>query len=177
MPREISGLRIARSFISPAGQTEVSRVIDFQLGARQGIQIHSVLGSILPEAGATTISTSSLTINNGSHTLHAESGSLEAVPDAGAEDEDTIDSEIFYRQDLAFVANDDTTTEFRSAIALSVTPSGVVEYRRPLFLARNPTHRGVNSQAALSTISSVTIYYTFVEFSLSELGLILARRT
>ena len=84
MPREISGLRIARSFVTPAGTNETTRVIDFQLGARQGIAISAVLGSAMVESGATTISASVATIQNGVQTLHLESGSLETVPDQAA---------------------------------------------------------------------------------------------
>ena len=176
MPREISGLRIARSFITPPN-TEVSRVIDFQLGARQGIQIHSVLGSMTVDPGNTTISSSGINFFHGTHTLHLESGSLETVPDASAEDEDTIDSEIFYRQEITVAGNDDLTTEFRASLAIVVNPNGLVEYARPLFIARNITHRGISLSSAMDFLAHVTIFYTFVEFSLAELGLILARRT
>jgi len=176
MPREISGLRIARSFITPSS-SEVSRVLDFQLGARQGISISSVLGEILPDPDNTTISASVSSFLNGNHTLHLESGSLETVPDAVAEDEDTIDSEVFFRQGFSFVGNDDLTTEFRASAAMVISPQGVVNYEKPILTARNITHRGITRAGALDTLCHVTIFYTFVEFSLAELGLILARRT
>lgn len=176
MPREISGLRIARSFISPT-DSAVSRVIDFQLGARQGIAISSVLGEILPGPAQLTISTTTLSLFTGVHTLHLESGNLETVPDLAAEDEDTIDSEVFYRQSVIIGGNDDVTTEFRASLAIMAMPNGVVEYRQPIFAARNITHRGISSSSSFGFNAHVTIYYTFVEFSLAELGLILARRT
>lgn len=176
MPREISGLRIARSFITPT-DAEVSRVLDFQLGARQGIQIHAVLGEITPDPGNVVVSTSTIVGFQATHTLHLESGSLETVPDDSGEDEDTIDSEIFYRQVLSLMGNDDATTEFRASIALLAQPQGIVEFARPLFVARNITHRGLSTNASLDVLCHVIIYYTFVEFSLAELGLILARRT
>ncbi len=178
MPREISGLRIARSFITPS-DTAVSRVIDFQLGARQGIAISAVLGSMLPDPSNTTISAAGIVIMNAVHTLHLESGSLEVVPDVGGEDEDTIDSEVFYRQVGTLIGNDDLTTEFRASITYHSDPNGMVEYPRdkPVFSARNITHRGISTNSSLDFLAHVTIYYTFVEFSLSELGLILARRT
>ncbi len=175
MPREISGLRIARSFISPT-DSEVARVLDFQLGARQGIAISSVLGDVVIDPAGFTPSTSTITAFNGVHTLHLESGSLETVPDAVAEDEDTIDSEVFYRQQMSFVGNDDATTEFRASSAVSVMPSGIVNYQKDILTARNITHRGISTAGALDLLCHVTIYYTFVEFSLAELGLILARR-
>jgi len=176
MPKEISGLRIARSFITPTN-AEASRVLDFQLGARQGIAISGVLGSIKTDPGAFTLSSSTVLMFAGNHTLHLESGSLETVPDEQGEDEDTIDSEVFYRQDLSVGGNDDATTEFRASLALESSPHALVTFPKPLLVARNITHRGISSSANLDLLCHVIIYYTFVEFSLSELGLILARRT
>lgn len=176
MPREISGLRIARSFITPTN-AEVSRVIDLQLGARQGIAISAVLGEIMPDPNNLTISTSTFSAFTGVHTLHLESGSLETVPQAAGEDEDTIDSEVFYRQSCWVGGNDDATTEFRASLALMTTPGGIVTFDKPIFIARNITHRGITNAVAMDALAHVTIYYTFVEFSLAELGLILARRT
>lgn len=176
MPREISGLRIARSFITPPN-SEVSRVMDFQLGARQGIAIHAVLGDMVIDSTGFTPSAAAQTVLNGTHTLHLESGNLETVPDAGGEDEDTIDSEVFFRQSLLYVGNDDLTTEFRASAAVLVTPSSIVNFERPILTARNITHRGIALQSSLDFLAHVIIYYVFVEFSLAELGLILARRT
>jgi len=176
MPREISGTRIARSFITPT-EAEVSRVLDFQLGARQGIAIEAVLGTMSVDPANTTVSTSVIGFDNSTQTLHFESGSLETVPDAAGEDEDTIDSEVFFRQELTMGASDDVSTEFRASLAIVVNPNGLIAFREPLLTARNITHRGINSGTRLDALAHVIIYYKFVEFSLSELGLILARRT
>jgi len=175
MPREISGLRIARSFITPPFAA-TTRELDFQLGARQGIAIQSVLGGITADPAGFTPSPSTMTEFVANHTLHLETGSLESVPDASTEDEDTIDSEIFYRQDLWIGGQDDSVTEFRASLASLVVPNGIVPFARPIFTARNITHRGITSNSSLAVLCHVIIYYTFVEFSLSELGLILARR-
>lgn len=175
MPREISGLRIARSFITPT-ETRVSRELDFQLGARQGIAIHAVLGGLMPDAAGYTPSGATQSEFNANQTLHLETGSLETVPDSTGEDEDTIDSEVFYRQDLWIGGNDDAATEFRASLSAMVTPSGIVPFPRPIFTARNITHSGISSSTSLDTLAPVILYYTFVEFSLAELGLILARR-
>lgn len=175
MPREISGLRIARSFITPTN-AEVSRELDFQLGARQGISILGVLGNLMPDPASTTISTSTIVLLTGNHTLHLETGSLETVPDAGAEDEDTTDSEIFFKQDIFIGGNDDASTEFRASLSSLVDPSGLVIFPRPILTARNITHRGITRDAALDIMAHVILYYVFVEFSLAELGLLLARR-
>ncbi len=176
MPREISGLRIARSFITPTDSV-VSRVIDFQLGARQGIAIEGVLASMVPDPAGFEPASAATTEASGSHTLHLESGSLETVPDSAGEDEDTIDSEVFFRQELWIGGNDDSATEFRASLAVMVVPQGYIPFPKPIFSARNITHRGISTASNLDFLANVTIYYTFVEFSLAELGLILARRT
>ncbi len=174
MPREISGLRIARSFITPISTTPVSRVIDFQLGARQGIQIEQIAGSM---------SLSSLTEStdfqeeSGVQTLHLESGSLETVPFVDAADEDTIDSEIVFYQAMTALFQEEAATRGGSAMALLVTPNTPIVFATPLFMARNPTHSGVMIGTTVLAMFHLTIYYKFVEFSLAELGLILARRT
>lgn len=173
MPKEISGLRIARSFITPT-DSEVQRTIDFQLGARQGISIEGVLGMIAPDEANWTVSPTAILAQQGHHTLHLESGSLETVPDAAGEDEDTIDSEIFYRQDLTVIAIDEPTAQ--GAASMSVVPSGMWKPPKPLWTARNITHRGISTATGLDMLCHVIIYYIFVEFSLAELGLILARR-
>ncbi len=176
MPREISGLRLARSFISPT-DSRVSRELDFQLGARQGIAIKGVLGEILPDPATTTIASSGATLPEANHTLHLETGSLETVPNAGGEDEDTIDSEVFYRQSMLLGGNDDSTTEFRASLAFHVTPQGYIPFTPEVLTARNITHSGLATASTLDVLAHVIIYYVFIEFSLAELGLLLARRT
>lgn len=176
MPREISGLRIARSFITPT-DTRVTRELDFQLGARQGISIEKVVGEILPDAAGVAMNASGTQEFLGNHTLHLETGSLETIPDAAGEDEDTIDTEIFYRQSIMCAGQDDSTTEFRSSVAYMVSPNGELNFPKPLLSARNISHSGKSSTSVFDILCHVTIYYVFVEFSLAELGLILARRT
>lgn len=175
MPREISGLRLSRSFITPT-DTRVSREIDFQLGARQGIAIHGVLGEIMVDPNNVTVNAAVIDYFAGNHTLHLETGSLETVPDAAGEDEDTIDSEIFFRQGIFFGGNDDVTTEFRASLAIQGVPGEMIAFPRPIFTARNITHSGITTISNMDILCHVIIYYVFVEFSLAELGLILARR-
>ncbi len=177
MVKEISGLRVARSTVTPSSTTAVVRELDFQLGPRQGIQIFAVLPTVTVDAASTGPSSSVVGFDNGNQTLHLETGSLETVPDNAAEDEDTIDSEIFMRQDVIVGGNDDSATEFRSSLAITVTPSGLVTYPRPILAARNISHRGIVDGTSDDLNFHVLIYYVFVEFQLSELGLILARRT
>ena len=178
MPREISGLRIARSFVTPLDPAvPITRELDFQLGPRQGIAIHAVLPTWALSSLAGSPSPTNTTFHNGNQTLHLETGSLETVPDDADEDEDTIDSEVFMRQDLSVGGNDDSTTEFRASLSIAITPSGLITYPRPIFAARNITHRAIVSNVLMDSNAHVIIFYVFVEYSLSELGLILARRT
>jgi len=173
MPRPTSGTRIARSYVTPVGTTTVSREIDFQLGAREGIEIFAAIGTItlIADNGA-----SGFVGNSAHHTLHLETGSLETIPDAAGEDEDTTDSEIFWRQDITMLTQDEAATRGGSAAALLVMPNGIVQFPTALFSGRNLTHSGVGLSATWGYGMHVTIYYRFVEFTLPELGLILARR-
>lgn len=171
MPKEISGLRIAKSYITPT-DTEVTRIIDFQLGARQGIEIVGVLADM--STGPWTPSATALTAHFGNHTLHLEAGSLETVPEAAGEDEDTIDSEIFFRQAMTVIAIDEPTAQ--GAAGIIVTPNGFWRPPARLYTARNVTHRGKTVTSAMDINCHILMYYIFVEFTLPELGLILARR-
>lgn len=173
MPTTISGVHFARSFITPAAATAVEREIDFQLGARQGIAIHYVLGHM---SVLSFTETTDFQEFNGNHTLHLETGSLETVPDAAGEDEDTIDSEVFFRQDLSVIAAEEAATRGGSAAAMLVVPQAPIPYPSPVFTARNITHRAITAGTALGLGCGVLIFYNYVEFSLSELGVLLARR-
>ena len=175
MPTPISGLRIARSVVTPGGAEVVTRELDFQLSIQGGVEIFSVLGNVarlnLTEATDTAY-------NAATQTLHLETGSLETVAQAAAEDEDTVDSEIFYRQDVTTMIQEEAGTRGGSLSSVSVTPNGLVIFNPSIFSARNLTHRGEGHDAAFAAVTFVvTIYYRFVKFSLSELGLFLARRS
>lgn len=173
MPTFISGLHFARSMVSPVSTTAVERQIDFQLGVRQGIAIHQVIGGTALETVTESTDFQEL---RGTQTLHLESGSLETVPDAGGEDEDTIDSEVFYRQDFSLLASEEAATRGGSAAAMVVSPNSPIIYPSPVFTARNITHRGITTSSNLLLLHYVLIMYQYVEFSLSELGVLLARR-
>jgi hypothetical protein len=168
MPKTMSGLRIARSYITPEN-TEVKRELDFQLGGDDGIAIYALIGSMTINTEAAS---STMTAITACQTLHVETGSLEDVPVAAAEDEDTIDTEQIFRQDAFVVAQDNP-----SAASPVISPGGVLYFQEPIFTARNLTHRGKGSAATWSWGMHLTIHYKFVRFSLSELGVILARRS
>lgn len=173
MVKEISGMRIARSFITPTDSV-VTRELDFQLGPQMGIGILGVLGDIRIDANAWTPSPTALTTLQGRHGLHFETGSLEGIADEAGEDEDTIDSELFYLQSLSVAGIDEPTAQ--GAVSVTVNPTTLFVPPRPLFTSRNISHSGISIDSTLDLLCNVLIYYVFVEFSLSELGLILARR-
>lgn len=176
MPTIISGLRIARSFVSPDGVAEVTREIDFQLGPEQGIQIHAVLGygHIFDDSPA--VSDTVPTQNRGHQSLHLEAGTLENVPVGEGDDADDIDTDIFYAQVWGSLILVGTTNTFGAAASVTVTPSGLVTFPKPILAARNITHQGETFGTGSDLKAGVLIYYEYVKFSLAELGFLLARR-
>ena len=156
--------------MSPTGAEIITREIDFQLGPQMGIEVFSVIGSC-PEyiGGESSAFESHLLVQ----TLHAAVGTLETVATENTEDEDQIDSEIFFRQDILKQSASATGTGLVSVTAM---PNGVVTFPEPYLLARNFTHRGESPDAAVTGILVVVFYYRYVVFTLSELGLILGRR-
>jgi len=175
MARIISGLRIARSFVTPQAAEVVSRELDFQLGSDQGIQIEAVLGLGVVTDTTPAVSDTTLISAEGIQSLHMETGSLEDVPIAIAEDADDIDTEIFYAQHMAHVSQVPSTVGGGGG-ALVVTPSGLVTFAQPIQTARNITHRGETLATGQAGRMHVYVYYRFVQFTNAELGFLLARR-
>lgn len=174
MPRTVSGQRIGRSFVSPSGADEVSRVLDFQLGADEGIEITSVLGygslhDDTPVASATVPS-----IAHALQTLHLEGGATEDLPVAAAADADDIDTEIFYMQSFEQHTFFHTTTG--AGIGLSKTPNGLLIFDRPILSPRNITHKGTTLATDHDLECGVLIFYRYVRFTSAELGVLLSRR-
>jgi len=175
--RVISGLRVARSFVTPTGGANVvSRELDFQLGANQGIEISSVLGYGWVHDDSPTVSDTVPVTAKATQTLHLETGTIEAIPTLAGEDADDIDTEIFYAQTHQMTALVGTTNTFGAGIALKSEPSGLVVFARPIGTARNVTHSGLNSAAGAFAELGVLIYYHYILFTDAELGFLLARR-
>jgi len=175
MARLISGLRIARSLVTPSGVEVVSRELDFQLGSDQGIQVEGVLGigglvDINPAPSDTAVVHAI-----GLSTLHLETGSLENVPIDNAQDEDDIDTEVFYAQSFNHAVQVPSTVGGGGG-GMSITPSGLVTFAQPIQTARNITHRGETLATGQLGQFHVYIYYRYVQFTNAELGFLLARR-
>ena len=176
MPRIVSGQRIARSFLSPTGAAnEVTQELDFQLGARDGIRINAVLGYGHFHDDSPATSDTVPAQSTATQTLHLETGATEDLPDVAAEDGFDIDTEIFYAQMYGQVIQVPATAGGGGG-ALTVTPNGLVTFPIPIDSPRNIIHKAVTVGADQDLEAGVLIYYHFVEFSTSELGVILARR-
>jgi hypothetical protein len=172
MPDRASGLRIARSMVSPTANTAVNRVLDFSLGLRQGIEIVGVLGNMrFSLAEGTT-----LTEADGHQSVHLEESTLEDYPVIVGEDDDNIDTEVIFAQTCFIRSEVEAATRGGSFYSHTVTPSGMVNFPGSVFTARNITHQGECHSSNLAGNCGVLIYYYYVTFTLSEMGLILARR-
>jgi len=168
MAQVISGMRFARSYLTPSN-AQLTGELDFNLAVRGGVQVHAVAGHMAPLA---LVAQSDLTPTNGHQTLHLETDALETIPNADAEDELSIDSEVFYRQDAAFVSFNGTT---EAAAAIHLSPNGLVVFPEPILSARNITHAAL-SNGAFAIGWGVIVYFKYVIFSNAELGILLSRR-
>lgn len=177
MPRVLSGQRVCRSFVTPTGAAdEVSRVLDFQLGADDGIRIEAVLGYghyfDASPAPSDTVPVASMA----AQTLHLETGATEDLPMVAAEDADDIDSEIFFVQSMAYNAIIGNTVTFGAGVDLAITPAGLFIPPEPILSPRNIIHKGRTNVADSFAFLGVLIYFKYVRFTTSELGVLLARR-
>jgi len=171
MAQRTSGLRIAHSTLTPAGGAVASQELDFQLGSRQGIEIHGILAGMLisdDDAGGG----STLTEVNADQTLHLETGTLEVVPNTPASDAVNTDSEIFYRQ--SYHGSQIVSTV--GGMTAFLSPNGLVMFPETIKATRNVTHRGEVIESGTLFEMWVLVYYNYVEFSLAELGVLLSRR-
>jgi len=175
MPTIISGPRRARSFVTPNGAAVVTRVLDFNFAANQGIEITAVLG-IVSSADTTPAASDTVPVHiRAAQSLHLEEGTIENVPISGAEDADEIDTEIFFMQEAGGQFQVPATAGGGGGNA--GTNNLYVAYRDPILVARNITHRGEAIVAGQDCLASVLIFYHYVVFTTSELGVILARRS
>lgn len=178
MPRTISGTRFARSSVTPIGAQVASRVLDFQLGPRMGLEIFSVQGSC-PRYGSGTL----LVADNATgmavtaqQSLHMETGALEDLPISAGEDADDIDTEVFYLMGFALAYVNSGVAGEGATLTTTIGPT-YVAYTPTLFLARNLTHRGETVNANDEATFNVLIQYRYIEFTDAEMGIVLARRS
>jgi len=173
MPTIISGPRTARSNVTPSNAV-VSRVLDFNFASDQGIEITAVLGNMRCEdlsPGASDTIPVHIPLMQ---TIHLEEGTVEDIPFGDGDDADEIDTEIFFQQEITGQFQIPATAGGGGGNAASGTL--YLPYRDPVLVARNITHRGESSGAGQTGHASILIFYHYVRFTTSELGLILARR-
>jgi len=175
MAKVISGLRVARSFVTPSGAVTVSRELDFNLGSDQGIQIEAVLGIGVFADNSPAASDTVLVQATAIQTIHLETATIEDPPQVGGEDEDDIDTEIIFAQTFGHVVQVPATAGGGGG-SIFVTPSGLVVFAQPIQTARNITHSGKTEASGQELFGHVYIYYRYVEFTNAELGFLLARR-
>lgn len=176
MPTVLSGQRIARSFVTPTGAAnEVSRVLNFNLAADEGIRIFGVqgYGSFHDDTPATSDTVPNTVVAH--QGLHLESGATEDLDDAAGEDDDQIDTELFYIQWFQQTFHVPATAGGGGGYG-TVTPNGIWVPPEPIDSARNITHKGTTLNADTDLESGVLIYYKYVKFNRDELLGILARR-
>lgn len=175
MPRALTSIRIANSFLTPTGIEVRSALLDFQLGPAMGIEIFQVLGYVNGGFNNNLLSLGETT-HRGNHTLHLETGALENVPATEADgDQSDIDTEVFFRQDYSASGMQGSLSE--GAMSQYVVPTEPVTYAVPILTARNITHRAETTTANDIKNFGVLIFYRYVEFTDAEMGILLARRS
>lgn len=168
MAAEVSGVRFARSHVTPAGAEVVSREIDFDLGARLGIKILWTLTSIQ------TLGNPTADVNlDYLASVHLESDALEDLPVAAGDDEDNIDSEVIHLHPFSYIHS-----ESAAGLGASVGSSHLHLVHDPsIVFARNPTFRGESVSASGTAIMHLLMAYKYVELTNAELiGVLTSRR-
>ena len=174
MAKALSPIRIARARRTSFQATEEVAELDFNLGHRQGIQIHAVEFGI--RGVVLTPADDAIDHENAHMSLHAETGALEGAIDAFPSDDMILNSEIIAETTLQV---DGFTSSVPAASPDVFTFSWLQpiswNYHQlidgPLLLAQNPSFRGVTSNALLTVNGAqVTIYYQFVELTDVELA-------
>lgn len=189
MPQRITSRLFARSALSPEGPNAdgvggQSNVLDFSLGGLEGIEIIAVTG-YLGDFTDSSIGAADNALQSGAQgrqSLHLESGALE---DAGngqiAEDEDVIDSEIFWKQHFSPHWIHTGVAAEGQGLSFSITPNGRIDFTdrggSGIFTARNITHSAETETNNSDAWMGILLEYHRVLFSRSEIGFLLARRS
>ena len=176
MPTQQSGIRYARSFLTPTGAAEVEAELDFQLGSDDGIRIYSVNGYGQFYDGSPAVSDTVPAPVIAHQTLHLETGPTEDLPDVAGDDVVDIDSEIFYVMHWSQMFIVGSTVTFGAGGFQVVTPSGLWIPRDPIDTPRNITHKATTISTDTFLNAGVIIEYAYIRFSRQELGAFFARQ-
>lgn len=167
MARVISGLRYARSFVTPSGAETISRVMDFDLGARFGISINWIRTAVIGIGNPTTDVNLEYIAS-----VHLETDQLEDLPLATGEDENNIDTEVIHQHYAAHIHS-----ESAAGLGAVVFQSNQRDDYMDLVVARNITFAGKSESASGSAAMALLMEYRYVELTNAELvGILTSRR-
>lgn len=174
MPRPISNVRIASSFVThTAGAARTIQEVDFDLGPNEAIEIFAISG-IMTQPGLTTSNTT--TAEGAVQSVHVEDDNARAV-ELLISDTDAfqLDDEAIYKQGLFLVQKGDNVNH-DTGFGLSVQPTTPIVYPVPIIAATNLSHVIRTADADLDIAGTVDIHYRYVMLSQNELAFAIARR-
>lgn len=177
MAREIGGMRVGRSLLTPTGAAnEVEVELDFQLGVNGGVEILGLMGLGVFHDDSPAVSDTAPNTVVAHQTLHLETGATEDLPDVAAEDAVNLDTEIVYAQMFQQTLIVGTTNTFGAGGYGTVMPNGMWIPPRPIISARNLTHKATTVSADTDLEATLFIYYVFLELTDTDIVKSLARR-
>lgn len=169
MAKIVSGVRYARSFVTPAAQATVSREVDFDLGARLGIKVLWTLTSIFGVNNPTADVNLEYVAS-----VHAENDAIEDLPLATGEDEDNADSEVFHQHYASHIHTESAAGNAAFAFQSNLY---IPHHQDDLILASNPTFSGKSESSSGSAAMALLMAYRYVELTNAELvGALTSRR-
>jgi len=174
MATRLTAMEFATSLLTPTAQT-LTAELDFQLSAREAIEIMSIYGNVVDVVDA---STSAGSVTPGVQTVHMETGALEDPLNADGDDAVRLSSEIIYRQDVINFEGGAATVG--TAQSIIVTPNAPVVFNdgkgNGLLSGLNLTHRAENPSTGIRNSLQVTIAYFRVRISDREAVALFSRR-
>jgi len=186
MPTRITGRRFARAVLQAQGPSAdgtggAEGVLDFDLGALEGLEIIAVTGAINHNNTSYAAGDNQDNADVAVQELHLEPGTIVDTGilvegDIGLVD---LDQDIIYAQHLSKSFVGGSATE-GGGMSTHITPTGRVDLTDRagvgVFTSRNITHRAEVESNNSDAMCELLIEYYRVVFSISELGLLNIRR-
>lgn len=170
MPRPVTDIRVARSFIGHnAANTRETVVLDFDIGAQEAIEIFGVFGIV----GITAVPSPAVSAQDDlTVSLHLEDGTITG-PEVSATSNDrfTTDEEVIFEQRYSLLARVDAAS---AGFSQEGTHHNVI-YPEPILSVINPSHSS-NTSANITGQSALHIHYRYVRLTNDELAFQFARR-
>jgi len=182
MPRRTTGRRFARSVLQAQGPSAdgaggATRVLDFDLGAREGVEIIAVTGMIRHDDTSLASTDNATTTDAAIQELHLEPGTLvdEGLLSEGDIGTNDVDAEVIYTQIHTVMQIGGTATEGLGG-SIETVPNGRISYEdragAGVFTSRNITHRAEVESNNSDAECLLMVEYYRVEFTLDELGIL-----